>query len=139
MVLRWYPRGRADIRDILSPAIRPSAPRKWVSRNVARVVSDVSVLCPLGVAKSDNRCGNGTEKLLRKIAQGFRSRPMPSLAEFHEGCFAPAGRVAGDRDGGPLAAGVPSVARFDWIVSSVFWRAVRSGGPSPASTCCWSS
>src|SRR6266511_3835947 len=47
-------RTRAITRDTLSPANRPVASSKDASRDVARVVSDVSVLCPPAGAESDN-------------------------------------------------------------------------------------
>jgi hypothetical protein len=50
-----HARTRAIIRDTVSPANRPDARVRDASRGVARVVSDVSVLCPPPVDVPDNR------------------------------------------------------------------------------------
>jgi hypothetical protein len=46
MVLCRHARPRAIIRDAVSPANRPDSSAIGMSRDVARVVSDGSVLCP---------------------------------------------------------------------------------------------
>jgi NAD(P)H-binding len=52
-----HARTRAITRDAVSPANRPDQEAGDASRDVARVVSDVSVLCPRGVDDSDNLGG----------------------------------------------------------------------------------
>ena len=54
-VLERHARTRAIIRDTVSPANRATHGRTDASRDVARVVSDVSVLCPRHVVCSHNR------------------------------------------------------------------------------------
>src|SRR5215204_5551176 len=53
-VLERHARTRAIIRDAFSPANQPSSRAINASRGVARVVSDVSVLCPPLVAGTGN-------------------------------------------------------------------------------------
>jgi hypothetical protein len=53
-VLERHARTRAITRDTVSPANSPVAGVVDASRDVARVVSDVSVLCPRAAATSDN-------------------------------------------------------------------------------------
>src|SRR5215204_984881 len=49
-----HARTRAITRDMLSPADQPVPTGGDASRDVANVVSDVSVLCPRPVAERDN-------------------------------------------------------------------------------------
>ena len=58
-VLGRHARTRAITRDTLSPANRAVAVGGGVSRDVARVVSDVSVLCPRVVDTLDNKATRG--------------------------------------------------------------------------------
>src|SRR6266508_7037343 len=53
-VLERHARTRAITRDTLSPANQPVRTDLHASRGVARVVSDVSVLCPRAVDGADN-------------------------------------------------------------------------------------
>jgi hypothetical protein len=56
-VLCRHARPRAIIRDAVSPANRPDSSAIGMSRDVARVVSDVSVLCPRdGVCLATHLC-----------------------------------------------------------------------------------
>ena len=53
-VLEWYAGTRAIIRDAVSTANPRGFKAESASRGVARVVSDVSVLCPRAVVGFDN-------------------------------------------------------------------------------------
>jgi hypothetical protein len=53
-VSRRHARTRAITRDTVFPANPPSSRAQYASRDVARVVSDVSVLCPRPVDDRDN-------------------------------------------------------------------------------------
>src|SRR6266498_1431367 len=68
-----HARTRAITRDTLSPANRPFASSKDASRDDARVVSDVSVLCPRPDVHSDN-----TPASARACARQGRARNWPS-------------------------------------------------------------
>jgi hypothetical protein len=60
-VLGRHARTRAITRGTVSPANRPD-PGVWdASQGVARVVSDVSVLCPPAVDEADNSSPDVTE------------------------------------------------------------------------------
>ena len=58
-VLGRHARARAIIRDPVSPANLTICGAEVVSRDVARVVSDVSVLCPRTVSSFDNKGARG--------------------------------------------------------------------------------
>src|SRR6266508_7008232 len=72
-VWECHARTRAITRDTLSPANWPVAGSKDASRDDARVVSDVSVLCPRLDVHADN-----TPASARVYARQRRERNWPS-------------------------------------------------------------
>ena len=58
-----HARTRATTADTVSPANLTLCAAESVSRDVARVVSDVSVLCPRAVVGSDNCCTRATRSV----------------------------------------------------------------------------
>jgi len=59
-VLRRYSRARPGIRGRVFPANPPDPETPDASQDVARVVSDVSVLCPRAAASSGNSASCAT-------------------------------------------------------------------------------
>ena len=67
----YHARTRAITRDAVSPATRPDLGVRDESRDVARVVSDVSVLCPRSVVGSDNAAQEVTSTAFPAIVLAF--------------------------------------------------------------------
>jgi hypothetical protein len=87
---------RAVIRDTHSPANRTVRRTGDASRGFARVVSDVSVLCPRCVADTDNECDHLPDEFGPR-SPSFSLEMDAELTQVYECCFAPADGVGGER------------------------------------------
>ena len=80
-VPRRHARTRAIIRDTVLPANLTNEGRKDGPRGVARVVSDVSVLCPPSDVELDNEASNAADVVCRRI-----ERASPVSVRKGPGC-----------------------------------------------------
>jgi hypothetical protein len=75
-----YARARAITRDTVSAANRAAWATRHALRDVARVVSDVSVLCPRTVARADNRGPEQVAQPTRHCWQCTSATGLPSIS-----------------------------------------------------------